>query len=94
MPRQAIVADYDIWLTEECRNKRYRDEGSLWQRQFDEHLKEHELVLNKPPGGSDYTKAEHGIVAQEQRQLSESINHSVPARVAKVVLLDMVLPHQ
>jgi len=68
VPRQAIVADYDAWLNEERRNKRFRDEGSLWHRQFEEQLKKHGLVLNKPPKGSDYTKAEHGITAQEQRQ--------------------------
>jgi len=62
------MADYDVWLSKERRNKRYRDEGSLWQRQFEEQLKKHGLVLNKPPGGSDYTKAEHGVTAQEQRQ--------------------------
>ena len=81
VPRQAIVSDYDAWLNEERRNKRYRDEGSLWHRQFEEQLKKHGLVLNKPPGGTDYTKAERGITAQEQRQTitSEPERHPLSA---------------
>ena len=66
VPRQAVMADYDIWLAEQRRNKRFKEEGHLWQKQFDDYLKKHELVLNKPVGGkSDFTKTEHGVLAQE-----------------------------
>jgi len=39
-------------VAELCFNKQYRDEGSLWSRQLDNHLKKHGLILNKPVGGS------------------------------------------
>jgi len=40
VPRQATTADCGVWwLADQRRNKRYRGEASLWQRQFDGNLK-------------------------------------------------------